>query len=218
MTTCATWACRRVDAWGRKSGVKEDAGTFAHVKRHVVIGALALLAVTACGGTTVSGSAEPVIPVESPERATVDAPPSPTPTPTPEEPVVEQPGPQFDQKMQGGMAHVVVDAYSWRSTGTGDRSKPPSQQYLVLRLTITATSGTVTVNPLYYTVRQPDGSLADPTMGADGNEPLLGVTELGTGESISGVVTFDVPPQNTILAYTDETGTVVGAATIPAPA
>lgn len=119
--------------------------------------------------------------------------------------------------MTTGTAHIEVTGYSWRSTGTGERSKPPEERYLVLRVTVSATQGTVSVNPLYFKVRLADGSLAEPTMGADGNEPLLGAKELAQGERIDGIVTFDVPAENTILVVENELAEPVGAATIPAP-
>lgn len=176
----------------------------------------ALVTVTACG-TTVVGSGEPVVAPEPAQRSRVDPSPTPTPTPTPPEQVVELPGPQMDAPMAAGTSHIVIDSYSWRTTGTGDRSKPPEERYLVLRMTISATQGTVPVNPLYFKVRLPDGTMAEPTMGADGNEPLLGSAELAMGEKIDGVVTFDIPPENTILVVENELGEAVGAVTIPAP-
>lgn len=184
-----------------------------------IAAALGVLALgfTACG-TTVAGTGAPVVAPEPAQRGTVEPSPTPTPTPTPPEQVVEVPGPTVAVPMATGRATVSIDTYAWRSTGTGERSKPPEDHYLVLRMTITATEGTVSVNPLYFSVRLPDGTSVEPTMGADGNEPLLGTTDLAAGETIDGVVTFDVPAQPTMLVITNELDAPAATTTIPAPA
>lgn len=176
--------------------------------------AVAVTLLAGCGGTTVQG-AVPAPPSDSavPHRPALSATPSPTPT---EERVFSPGPPAVAYRTQEGAATLHVRRYSWQRTANGDQAAPPQHAYLVLDLQITATEGKVPVNPLYFVARGAGETFA-PTMGADGNEPVLASADLAASQTAEGILAFDAPAERLTLQVNDELGRNVGEVVIPAP-
>lgn len=173
----------------------------------------AVVVLTGCGGTTVEGAT----PSPAAPSARTPTPRATTPTATPtEERVFADGPPPVAYRTQEGAALVQVRRYSWQRTASGDEAAPPSTAYLVLEVVVTATEGRVQVNPLYFTARTPQGTESQPVLGADGNEPVLASRELNAGESVGGIVTFDTPKTDTVIAIVDELGNRAAEIQIPA--
>ena len=182
---------------------------------------IGVLLLGGCGsGATATGRPTSVA---SANRASV-APPTPkqrtaTPTATPTENRVLLPGPApVDYRLQEGAGTLAVKTFSWQRTGNGQGSAPPKQRYLVLDVLLTAREGTVLVNPLYFVTLTADQQVMVPTMGADGNEPVLASKTLKHGESVGGIVAFDTPPGPVTVVLNDELGNRVAVVSLPAPA
>jgi hypothetical protein len=180
------------------------------IRISAVVLAVALL--SGCAGTTVEGAAPnppPVTAVPHKPARTV------TPSPTPSEQRVFVPGPPaISYRSQEGGATLQVRRYSWQQTANGAEAAAPQHNYLVLDVVITATEGRVQVNPLYFVARTTDQTFA-PTLGVDGNEPVLGSADLKANESKDGLVTFDAPRTEVIVQVNDELGRMVGEVAIP---
>jgi hypothetical protein len=183
------------------------------IRINVAMAAIILLA--GCGGTTVHGAvpAPPSV-TAMPHKPARTATPSPTPT---QERVFVPGPPAIAYRTQEGAATLQVRRYSWQRTANGQQSVSPQHHYLVLDVRITATEGKVPVNPLYFVARTSDQTFA-PTLGADGNEPVLASADLNTNEYFDGIITFDAPPSRMIVQVNDELGRNVGEVVIPAPA
>lgn len=176
--------------------------------------AAAIVLLTGCGGTTVHGA----VPTPPPEASAAHRPVhDATPSATPTEGRPFSPGPPaITYRTQEGAATLQIRRYSWQWTANGRESAPPQNYYLVLDVQVTATEGSVSVNPLYFVARTPTQTFA-PTMGADGNEPVLSSVDLGVNETAEGIVTFDAPPTHVTIQINDELGRNVGEIVIPAP-
>ena len=186
--------------------------TWAGVRAGIV--GIAILAVAGCGGTTVTA------PPPAPPSAAVR-------TPTPKA-VTPSATPTVDRVFQPGIAPVTIRTaegagtlelrrYSWQHTAFGNNSAPPKDRYLILDVVFTATEGRVQVNPLYFSGRTRAGIILQPTLGADGNEPVLSSHELNAGQSVDGLVTFDAPATEITVLLSDEVGEQVAQLRIPAP-
>lgn len=188
--------------------------------RRALVAACAAAAVTLCGcggGVTVEGRPTSL----ATARATSYAPPSPTvrtPTPsaTPTEDRRAAPGPELTYRTPEGTATLRVVTYSWQRTKFGDRSVAPKDRYLVLTVEITCTAGTVNVLPINFRATPKGGQPTEPALGRDGNEPVLAHKQLQAGQQVGGIVTFDIPQDETTLTVLDELGAKAGEAKIPA--
>lgn len=175
--------------------------------------AAAITLLSGCAGTTVEGA----VPTPPPGTAVAHKPArTATPSATPTEQRVFVPGPPATvYRSQEGAATLQVRRYSWQQTANGEESVAPQHNYLVLDVVITATEGKVQVNPLYFIARTTDQTFA-PTLGVDGNEPVLASAELTANEFVDGLVTFDAPRTPLIVQVNDELGRNVGELIIPA--
>ena len=172
--------------------------------------AIALLA--GCGGTTVKG----VVPAPPP-AAEVSHKPVRTASPiaTPPEERTFTPGPAaVGFRGQEGAGSWQIKQFSWQQTANGADTVPPQNGFLVLDMEITGIEGKVQVNPLYFTARTSDRTYA-PTLGTDGNEPVLGSKELAPGETQGGLIVFDLPRTDVIVQINDELGSRIAEVTIP---
>lgn len=176
--------------------------------------AAAIVLLAGCGGTTVHGTVpSPPPEVAVPHRPARIATPSATPS---EERVYLQGPPAIAYQTQEGAATLQIRRFSWQRTANGQQAAPPQQHYVVLDIQITATEGTVPVNPLYFVGRTPGQTYA-PTMGADGNEPVLASTDLGANQTVEGLIAFDAPRTQLTVQINDELGRSVGEVVVPAP-
>lgn len=175
---------------------------------------VAILAVAGCGGTTVSAPAPtpPVVAGRTPTPKVV------TPSATPTENRVYQPGiAPVTIRTAEGAGTLELRRYSWQHTAFGADAAPPKDRYLVLDIVFRATEGKMQVNPLYFSGRTRTGLVLQPTMGADGNEPVLSSHELTAGQNVDGLVTFDAPAAEVTVILSDEVGDQVAQLRIPAP-
>lgn len=164
-------------------------------------------------GTTVHGAVP--TPLAAPPRT--PTPKAATPTPTPTNRVFVPGPPEIQIQTQEGTATVGVRRYTWQSFPTGTEASPPERGYLVLEVVVTATSGKVPVNPLYFTIRTPGGEVRETVLGADGNEPVLASRDLNAPESVDGIVTFDTEQEEVTVLVADELGNTVGEIRLPRP-
>ncbi|WP_026928327.1 DUF4352 domain-containing protein [Granulicoccus phenolivorans] len=172
-----------------------------------VLTLVGVLALSGCAtGVTVAGAPTGLPSEAAPTPTPLLETPTPSSSPTPEQ-VTPVEGPTVDVKGATGAGRIQLETYTWRTQGQGSKALPPEHgSYLVLDLAWTATEGTLTVNPLYVKLRGGDGTEYQPTMGVDGNEPVLATRKLNTGETATGIVAFDVPRENVTVVFTDETG------------
>lgn len=187
----------------------------------VAVACLGLLGCTQ--GTTVAGTntATP-----APDPSFVPPPPklrtaTPSPTPTEARNYTTGPGP-IEYQAKSGVGVLSIRSYSWQQTKSSENGTPPKQRYLILDVEVTAKStvkpdGTLPVNPTYLVAQAADGALLQPTMGADGAEPVMASREIKTGENWTGLVSYDIVPGPVTILITDETGTVVGKIPLPGP-
>lgn len=174
-----------------------------------------VLALTGCtGGVTVAGQPTGLPSEAAPTPTPLLETPGPSTSPTPEE-VTSTEGPSVEVKGAEGAGRIDVRTYTWRTQGEGTKSLPPENTYLVLDLAYTATEGTLAMNPLYVRLLSSDQTEYQPTMGVDGNEPVLATRKLRTGETGSGIVAFDVPRENVTIRFNDESGNEAARVEIP---
>lgn len=174
---------------------------------------VSIVLLTGCSGVTVQGA----VPTPAATQARTPTPRAETPTATPTEERVFVEGPlPVAYRTQEGAGTWQVRRYSWQRTANGEEAAPPEDSYLILDVLMTATEGTVQVNPLYFSVRTRGGDVGS-SLGADGNEPVLASRQLAAGESIDGIVSFDVPRADTTVTLVDELGNQAAQIEIPAP-
>lgn len=194
----------------RWNGAKQRPGQALRAGAAVV----AILAVAGCGGTTVT--APP--PTPPPVIARTPTPKAVTPSATPTEDRVFQPGiAPVTIRTAEGAGTLELRRYSWQRTAFGKDAAPPKDRYLILDVVFTATEGRMQVNPTYFIGRTRTGVILQPTLGADGNEPVLSSHELNAGQSVDGLVTFDAPATEITVLLSDEVGEQVAQLRIPAP-
>ena len=192
----------------------------------VVVAALFL---TGCN-TTVRGSGAlsgvpsggpspaPSTPSRAPESSA-----SPDATPAPEVAVFEmgETGTVTDE-MGNPLADITV-ADAVQTPDPPDTFSDPPAAGTFLSVTVTvATFGedVFTVAPLDFLVRYPDETMiqyGEGSTGAFGYDNLLNLTDVEPGETITGVVVFDVDPavSGKQVVYSDLAGRVLGAWNVP---
>lgn len=99
-----------------------------------------------------------------------------------------------------GKANVTVnEAKAW----PGDQYVPPKNgTYVALDVTIEATAGKVSYNPLYWSARDADGH--EYNFGVFAPEPTLKSGELAAGEKVRGWIAFDVPKGSALTVFLDD--------------
>ena len=85
--------------------------------------------------------------------------------------------------------------------------KPKSGAYVVIDVTVLASTGVVPVNPLLWRVTDASGYVYETALGAHYGQPLLG-TSAQPGMQIRGTVAFDVPAGPLTVTLTDPIGRV----------
>lgn len=104
---------------------------------------------------------------------------------------------------------VTVYSAKWVKPDADSFVQPDNGAYLVVDIGYVSTTGTVSYNPLYWSLRDVDGREYDATvMPVDGYSPQLQSGDLAPGAKARGFVAFDAPQQ----AFTLEVGAVLGGA------
>ncbi|TDT33800.1 hypothetical protein [Naumannella halotolerans] len=140
--------------------------------------------------------------------------PTPIAYEVPSEPIEGTVGESLAWYQHTGRGDVEVVDARWETEGT----MPPSEgnQYLVLELTITATAGELRVNPLYVSAYDADGNevfLAP----FGGFPPELSEQTLAAGQSSTVNAVFELPPEQSLVMFSDELFNPVLLIDIPAP-
>lgn len=120
------------------------------------------------------------------EEPASSAPPTPTPTPT------SLPSSSEDSiafTSSEGSGRLTVVSSRWSSDGAVD---PASGQYLQITLKISASEGRVSYGPEYFQVFDAQGELFRTSSGGVAQRPLE-AGRLSAGESVTGVIAFDMP-------------------------
>jgi len=115
-----------------------------------------------------------------------------------------------------GAADVTVKSVTGNQVGKGDiAEKSENGQYVVVDIEIKVIEKSFEVNPLYVKYQAADGKTFDMTAGnaaTSGFEPQLGATSVPSGQSVRGVVVFDVPAgKGKLIQFTDELGKIIGS-------
>lgn len=118
------------------------------------------------------------------EPAASSAPPTPTPTALPSS---SEDSIAFTSSEGSGRLTVVSSR--WSSDGAVD---PASGQYLQITLKISASEGRVSYGPEYFQVFDAQGELFRTANGGVPQRPLE-AGRLDAGESVTGVIAFDMP-------------------------
>ena len=106
-----------------------------------------------------------------------------------------------------GKGTITIESAEWKKKGFID---PESGNYLVLDVVVRGQEGTVSYNPLYFSVQDEDGREYDIAFGADA-EPSLKSGDLEPGKKARGYIAFDVKKGPVTLSVTDELLQDVGA-------
>ncbi len=193
----------------------------------VIAGLLAVLMVTGCGTVLTGRGAQSGVPAGGPSSATAGETTAPSSPPTGEpeaEPAVFDLGETGTVTDSTGapLADVTVSAAALSTTPPDEFSDPPdSGAFLAATVTIDNIGDSAfPVAPLDFEVRYPEGTriqYGTGSTGVFGFDPPLGVLDLAAGDSVTGVVAFDVDPALTggRIAYLDLTGRVLGVWLVP---
>lgn len=109
---------------------------------------------------------------------------------------------------QSGATLTVTTATGSAAYTVGNLRPVPAEAQIIaakgsmysVDVRISALSGTTTVNGFYFVARAADGSAIAPAVGAV--RPGITSGELTDGQSVEGVVAYDVPPDASITAIT----------------
>lgn len=188
---------------------------------------VAVLLVTGCNTVITGRGAQAGVPAGGPSAMTSSAPSTsagPTPSAAEVEPAVFDLGETGTVTDASGtaLADVTVSDAALSLTPPDEFSEPPnSGAFLSATVTIeNLGEDAFPVAPLDFEVRYPGGesiSYGTGSPGVFGFDDPLGVFDLAVGESVTGVVAFDVDPAVTgqQIAYLDLTGRVLGLWIVP---
>lgn len=113
-----------------------------------------------------------------------------------------------------GGGEVTVSSATW--TSAGDLEPPAGQRYLVLEVTVSASSGQVAVDALSFLATSADGTRQVPGFGPKLDRPLGGRTLTGS-DSVTGQLGFVLAPGDTTVALLDENLDPVAKLKVPGP-
>lgn len=110
-----------------------------------------------------------------------------------------------------GTGELILMNWSWSPTG---RMPATSGDYLQVQVELICSSGVVDYGPDYFQVFDNTGRLVEVTVdGPDG--PELDVGTLEVGESVRGMIAFELPRGDATLLMSDSTHQTVTALRIP---
>lgn len=94
-----------------------------------------------------------------------------------------------------GKGQVTIHSMKWVTKGaTANDSPPENGSYLVMDVSVEATSGSISVNPLYVVGVDQEGHTYDALSGSLGGfKPKLDSSELAAGKKRRGLVALDMP-------------------------
>lgn len=183
-----------------------------------VAGGVVLLIVIliAIGVATQGGggsSAPSAVPAQSSEPPAASSAPPASEPPASEPPAPDNPkvGDPFPFEGRQGKGTITVESAKWKKNGLVE---PESGNYLVLDVVVKGEEGTVSYNPLYFSVQDEDGREYNIAFGADA-EPSLKSGKLEAGKKARGYISFDVKKGPVTLSVTDELLQQVASIDIP---
>jgi hypothetical protein len=119
------------------------------------------------------------------------------------------------ETVSGAKAKVSIVSVKLSNEGKGEYAdKPANGQFAVVDVEIAVTAGTYAVNPLYLRYQTTDNKTYESGAGNAFNagfEPALASGDLPPGQSVRGVVVFDVPAsKGKQIQIMDEVGSLIG--------
>ena len=157
--------------------------------------------ITASNATTTSAAA-PSAASEAPSSAAPES-AAPVATSTTAAAPVNAVGSPVAVEWTGGKGTVTINSAEWSTTATNEIiGAPKNGAYLTLDVTIDATEGKVTYNPLYFSVKNESGQEFNMALG--GKEPSLSSGELTAPDKVRGFVAFDVAKGAVKVTVKDE--------------
>lgn len=193
--------------------------------RAAAAGLLAVLLVTGCNTVVTGRGAQSGVPSGGPPPATsVETTTPAVPGEAEAEPAVFELGETGTVTDSAGvpLADVTVTAAALSTTPPDEFSDPPDNgAFLAATVTIDNIGDSpFPVAPLDFEARYPDGTqirYGTGSTGVFGFDDPLGVLDLAAGDSVTGIVAFDVDPALTEarIAYLDLTGRVLGVWLVP---
>lgn len=169
--------------------------------------ALAAVIVIIAVASSTGGSSTPdpaTTPVNPPGNSVSAAPPPSAPAPGPASADAPRTASVGDGVIftspAGGTGEVTLNSVRWLTTGEGPlASTPKSGSYLVANVTVKATAGQVSPNPLAFRVVASDGTTTNAYLGAVANQ--IASNDVPAGRQARGDVAFDVPRGPYTLDY-----------------
>lgn len=190
---------------------------------------LALMAVAGCNTTLRGTGAQSGVPTGGPSAAPTSASDEPLPSGTPD--VTTTPAAAVFEMGETGtvtdesgnpLADITV-ADSVETAAPPDEFSEPPAKGTFLSATVTVANigdDIFTIAPFDFLVQYADATqvqYGDGSTGVFGYDNLLETVDLDAGETITGVIVFDVDPEATAkqIVYSDLSGRVLGAWNVP---
>ena len=171
---------------------------------------IVIVAATQSGGGSGAPSAVPAPPSEAAGQPS-SAPPASEPASEPPAPKSPKVGDAFPFEGRNGKGTITIESAKWKKNGL---IEPESGNYLVLDVVVKGVEGTVSYNPLYFSVQDEEAREYNIAFGADA-EPSLKSGELKSGKKARGYISFDVKKGPVTLSVTDELLQQVASIEIP---
>jgi hypothetical protein len=196
-----------------RTAVRDWRGHRHTMRKSIAVLALLLATVAGCGaGSTTTGGSGPT---GKPSAQSGNAQSGNAQSGNPAKGNVNRVGQQLRVKSKSGSADVTVLSATANAKGKGDiAEKPANGQYVVVDIQIKSIDQGFEVNPLYVRYQAGDGKTFDTSAGnatTAGFEPVLALGSVPAGQSVRGVVVFDVPAgKGKQVQLTDELGGVIG--------
>jgi hypothetical protein len=101
-------------------------------------------------------------------------------------------------KDSSGAGTITLNAVRTMATAEGPIGGPPQKGiYLVADVTVKVESGTLSANPLFFSVAAPDGTTFESELGVLNNQ--ISSNDVHAGRQVRGEVAFDVPRGQPLL-------------------
>ena len=111
---------------------------------------------------------------------------------------------------------ATVLGFERKTEAGNDFAGPPTNgNYLIVDVAMTSVEGQVSVNPLYWEAKDPEGRTYNAALGSGGYEPQLSSGDLPTGRTSRGLVAFDVPGGPMTVQLSPPIGVAVASWAIP---
>lgn len=125
---------------------------------------------------------------------------APPPSAAPAQPTPTGDGSAIEFTSMEGSGKLVIVGHEWVSDSSSDAE---FGHYLQIEVELSATDGRISYDPYFFQAFDADGNLFDTNQTA-AQSPMLGGGTLRPGESVRGVIAFDIPRGDITLLMSNE--------------